>query len=398
MDGIVLKSFHQIQPTGGCDKVLYSKPMYIFDKGGKTILIRRGLTLGVIILFFGMMFASSALSKVEQSSIGLGGDTLYVGGSGEGNYTKIQDAIDNASYGDAVFVYDDSSPYYENVIVNKSIQMIGENKYTTIIDGNENEDVVFVDWDEVVIMGFTITNSGNEYLDSGIYTRTDNNEFSGNILINNNVGIWLDGSTHTGSSSFNIVSDNICEYNEMGLYVLFPSTNNNISSNNFLENVIGIHIIGLEDDYYVTDCDISQNSIKNNTWGIITDALKECVFSENNIMGNDVGIKLKNGYHNVFRRNNFIENNVHFSFFYRLPVKIIQFFLFRPLQLNKFIRNYWDDNVILTPKVINGSLYCFELLYLLYYYGFIDKHIEPRSISWKNFDWFPALRPYNIGG
>ena len=32
-------------------------------------------------------------------------NTLYVGGSGEGNYTKIQDAIDDASDGDIVFVY-----------------------------------------------------------------------------------------------------------------------------------------------------------------------------------------------------------------------------------------------------------------------------------------------------
>ena len=33
------------------------------------------------------------------------GKTLYVGGSGEGNYTKIQDAINDSSDGDTVFVY-----------------------------------------------------------------------------------------------------------------------------------------------------------------------------------------------------------------------------------------------------------------------------------------------------
>ncbi|RLF42667.1 MAG: hypothetical protein DRN17_07450, partial [Thermoplasmata archaeon] len=41
------------------------------------------------------------------------GNTLYVGGSGEGNYSSIQDAVDNASNGDTIYVYDDSSPYYE---------------------------------------------------------------------------------------------------------------------------------------------------------------------------------------------------------------------------------------------------------------------------------------------
>ena len=202
--------------------------------------MKKLLVVGVIILFLGVAFAPSIASGVEKSLISpLGGDILYVGGSGEGNYTKIQDAIDNSSHGDTVYVYDDSSPYYENVVINKSINLIGEDKDTTIIDGNENGHVVFVDWDEVIIKEFTITNAGNEFLDSGIYTRSDNNEFSGNVLTNNYVGIWLDGTTHTGSSSFNIVSDNICKYNEMGMYVLYESTNNNILRNNVVENVIG---------------------------------------------------------------------------------------------------------------------------------------------------------------
>ena len=34
------------------------------------------------------------------------GNTLYVGGSGEGNHTNIQDAIDDANDGDTVFVYE----------------------------------------------------------------------------------------------------------------------------------------------------------------------------------------------------------------------------------------------------------------------------------------------------
>jgi len=63
--------------------------------------------------------------------------TLYVGGNGTGNYTTIQEAINDANSGDTVFVYDDSSPYKENVIVNRSINFIGEDKDTTVIDANE---------------------------------------------------------------------------------------------------------------------------------------------------------------------------------------------------------------------------------------------------------------------
>lgn len=45
------------------------------------------------------------------------GKTLYVGGDGPGNYTKIKDAIDDSSDGDTVFAY--SGTYKENLIVNK---------------------------------------------------------------------------------------------------------------------------------------------------------------------------------------------------------------------------------------------------------------------------------------
>ena len=38
---------------------------------------------------------------------------LYVGGSGPGNFSKIQDAVDNTSDGDIVFVY--SGFYQENI-------------------------------------------------------------------------------------------------------------------------------------------------------------------------------------------------------------------------------------------------------------------------------------------
>jgi hypothetical protein len=53
-----------------------------------------------MILFIGMVFTPSTVSKVEQSPMStLGGDILYVGGSGEGNYTRIIDAIADAESG-----------------------------------------------------------------------------------------------------------------------------------------------------------------------------------------------------------------------------------------------------------------------------------------------------------
>ena len=78
-------------------------------------MLSKTLVIGTIFLFTGMSITPSiAVDTVKISSIPISnGKTLYVGGSGEGNYTKIQDAIDDASDGDTVFVFNDSSPYIE---------------------------------------------------------------------------------------------------------------------------------------------------------------------------------------------------------------------------------------------------------------------------------------------
>jgi len=118
-------------------------------------------------------------------------NTLYVGGSGSGNYTRIQDAIDDAGDGDTIFVFDDSSPYYENVVVDKSINLIGENRNTTVIDGGGWRDVVSVSADFMSINGFTIQNSGDHLLDSGVEIHSKFCSISDNILVDNFKGITL---------------------------------------------------------------------------------------------------------------------------------------------------------------------------------------------------------------
>ena len=99
-------------------------------------MLRKDLAVAVILLFIGMCIvpATGTISELSPKPITTG-NTLYVGGTGEGNYTSIQEAINYSFEVDTVYVYDDSSPYFENIIINKSIHLIGENKDTTVIDG-----------------------------------------------------------------------------------------------------------------------------------------------------------------------------------------------------------------------------------------------------------------------
>ena len=79
--------------------------------------MRSKFLMGVIVVLIltNFIVQSTAIEMIEQSSMSTrNGKTLYVGGSEPGNYTKIQDAINNASDGDTVFVY--NGTYDEKVL------------------------------------------------------------------------------------------------------------------------------------------------------------------------------------------------------------------------------------------------------------------------------------------
>jgi nitrous oxidase accessory protein NosD len=75
---------------------------------------------------------------------------------------------------------------FENVIINKTISMVGENASTTIIDGSNSGTVVAITADNVSITGFTVRNSGWGWTRNGIYVhQADNCRLERNLLITN---------------------------------------------------------------------------------------------------------------------------------------------------------------------------------------------------------------------
>ncbi len=151
--------------------------------------------------------------------------TLYVGGSGPNNYTKIQDAIDNATNGDTVSVYEGS--YYEHILITKEITLVGETREQTIITGNYSNNMIRIQANNTKIMCFTI-----KYGRIGIYIVDSSNfTITQNILIDNWEGIGLLDSSN-GSISSNVLKNNDFEgINPVG------STEITISGN-YIENSI----------------------------------------------------------------------------------------------------------------------------------------------------------------
>ena len=92
------------------------------------------LVVGIIGLFVGASISSGFDITSTDNSQPLSRGWLYVGGSGPGNYTTIQSAIDDANSGDTIYVY--NGIYSECISIgSKSITIIGQNKDATIIDG-----------------------------------------------------------------------------------------------------------------------------------------------------------------------------------------------------------------------------------------------------------------------
>jgi len=271
---------------------------------------------------------SVAVNTVKESSEPFSnGKTLYVGGSGESNYTKIQYAIDNASNGDTVFVYDDSSPYFENIIIDKSISLVGEDRNTTIIDGNFNGSVVFISCEGILISGFMIQNSNVNFGFAGIeisanyiniignrissnsYGITsysfDNNNIKSNIIYNNIFGIDF-----MYNSNFNNIINNTIHSNEYGIKIQdsnIQNSNNNIISSNIIifNNYKGIY---LNDCYSIS---ILNNKINNNSgnginlWGCERTTISNNIIYYNK--GN--GIYIEGGILNIITDNIINSNN-----------------------------------------------------------------------------------------
>jgi len=149
------------------------------------------LIVGAVVLCLMLFFkGSSAETLYVDGNAGDDGD-----GSQETPLNRIQDAINAAEGGDSIRVYE--GVYKENVVVNKTVNVIGNGSGSTIIDGEGSGVVVKVTADWVNLSGFKITGGGNvtwpaEVEDAGIKVEADHVRiFENNCSLNERAGIIL---------------------------------------------------------------------------------------------------------------------------------------------------------------------------------------------------------------
>ena len=328
------------------------------------------LSIGIILLFICMSITPSyAFDNVKKPVMPVSsGNTLYVGGSGEGNYTRIQDAINDAVDGDTVFVYDDSSPYYENLIVNTSIDLVGEDKNTTIIDSQNHGCVITLLADAVSILNFTIKNAGfhgNDDL-AGISIHSSSNIIFENIITSDTQSAY--GMILINSSE-NMITSNIIQNNYHAGIEMRYSHNNSITNNAIFNNSHGSMLIAWSPNNF-----LSKNNISDNICLLMLESSNNTII--NNIF-NVYGIALiiTNSDNNTISQNNFIRE------WHR-----IIFFMYNIIcGSNKTIqKNYWDGNYWYRQRILPK---------------FIINHMindNKRAGFRIEVDWHPAQEPYDI--
>jgi nitrous oxidase accessory protein NosD len=317
----------------------------------------------IFIMFFSPIVIADSFNKTNQIQFS---NILFVGGSGPGNYTTIQSAIDNASDGDTIFVYELSSPYFENLVINTSIYLIGEDKNTTVIDGEgKSESIMEIVTDNISIKNFNIQNSRSI---NGVYAGINIRGNINNIVIDENIiqknfwGIFA----HFNNRGISIINNLIC-FNDNG--IVSGGINSKIINNQIIDNEWGIDLLSFGDT-------IVGNTISGSVRGINFDTGGGffCDIRLNNIINNEIGVQIYTVSSNVFKENNFIGNNVSATFDTDIP-----FFI------NRWARNYWDD-------IGNKKIYIIHGIWTFYFFN----PFYGREIKWYNFDIHPAKEPYDI--
>jgi len=244
------------------------------------------ISISIICILFAVSFINLNTVAKNSNNLKITTETIEVHPG-----QSIQKAINSANTGDTIKVF--NGVYKECVIIDRTINLIGENNENTIIDGSDFEDIdnlieIGENVDDILIEGFTIRYGGyGIYINSlnnditisnniikdnrfdGIYAiLCNNNEISGNTIIKNDWnGIFL-----YCSNSNKIINGNSIKENEEKGVSLVESYNNRIVGNTIKNNQDG--------QIYESERCKGQNEISDNGFLFVNHPIIKTLFTK----------------------------------------------------------------------------------------------------------------------
>ncbi len=217
-----------------------------------------------------------------------------------GDYPAIQQAINSALDGDTILVQ--SGTYSENIIINKTLSLIGESMETTIITAaNSSINAVTIISDSVYFSGFTVTGATADYPSAfGVSVESVNNvTISNNNVTGNMYGIVLSISDNC------TVGNNTVSSNYWGIDLNVADQYNTITDNTVISNEYYGIILWSSSRYNL----VANNDLRNNGRGITLGYADLNVIESNYISNNTVGIEIQQvSNNNTVYHNNFVDN------------------------------------------------------------------------------------------
>ncbi|MDW7731657.1 MAG: NosD domain-containing protein [Methanolobus sp.] len=284
-------------------------------------------------MIFLLLLCISFILSIGSATAG----TVIVDCNGSGDYTSIQESIDNANAGDSIIVR--SGTYTENLVVDKSVSIISESGNpadTTILSAVADDDVIHVTADNVTISGFNITRSDRSYLEEeypdyaycGIFLdRVEDSLIMKNDLSHNYKGVSLYGARN------NFLVNNSAFSNNAGFSL--DSSSENILTNNSATsryNGINMHMsrncsllfnriesCGADGISFIdsSNTTLTGNNIKHCDNGIwIGSSNENSVLTDNTVTSNNCGLFLFYSYY-ITISNNVVSDNSQSGFFIR---------------------------------------------------------------------------------
>jgi len=226
------------------------------------------------------------------------GKTLVVGK--DHVITSLRTAIEMANEDDTILLH--KGIYREgNIIINKSIRLIGVNE--PILDGETKYEILTVSGERIIIKGIRFRNSGyssmNDYASINLVDAK-------NCIIENNIIENAYFAVHVANTSHSIISNNIIKAigkteQTSGNGIHLWKCNNMIVENNDIQG----HRDGIYFEF-VTDSYIYQNkSYKNIRYGLHFMFSNNDSYMENTFTENGAGVAVMYSHHVLMHNNHF---------------------------------------------------------------------------------------------